>query len=188
MQVSRYTTSNRKPSYDRWSGMLQLHPGDAIFVRDKFGSGDPHDDVLQAYVADKYVTYALHSPSVQPDSVYSRVLSQPQLTRLRAARDSALGPRNERTPDKPAKSSSAKGGTRWERDCDAEPVGSDKKHSRAYTLGYSYENQPKMAAPSVGCKIRDGEVSEHQLIRKELIDVSVVYFVKCLLTRLLGGH
>ena len=89
------------------------------------------------------------------------------------ARDEALGPKSERSPQKPLKSTMSDniytGGIQFERSDQAEPV---KPDTRCYTIGPSAQTQPNLVAPVRSGKIY-GELDEDLMMCRHLCEVSV---------------
>ncbi|KII88044.1 hypothetical protein PLICRDRAFT_30507 [Plicaturopsis crispa FD-325 SS-3] len=94
------------------TGYLEMHPGDAIFARDCYGSGQAEDDRIQAWGSE---TYGLVT-----------------LGKLRQARDTLLGPEAQRSASAPSQREDGTfvGGTRFERTRGAIPV-KDAPHRSA---------------------------------------------------------
>lgn len=101
------------------------------------------------------------------------MLSEQQREDLAKARDDTLGPKKDRTPEKPMKRSGYQGGTAWERDDGAKHVTKNPK-SRAYTLGMSYQTRKRVVGPSAGCRLTRGGTSAHQELRGQLVNVRLM--------------
>ena len=103
---------------------------------------------------------------------YPRELITPTLRQdMTAARDAALGPREDRTAEKAffdPISCRWQGGVEWERSELAVPVNS--KSPRCYTLAQSYQYARNLTGPTVGAKVK-GQLLTHHSLRNTLITV-----------------
>ncbi|KAI0730681.1 hypothetical protein C8Q76DRAFT_690725 [Earliella scabrosa] len=137
----------------RQAGFIYLERGDYVLCRDIHGSLQEADDVLQLWV-----------PS---DGIFT-----PELRSLMEdARREGLGPREDRTPDKPVKKpdGSYEGGAKYERDDHALHV---SNAPRCYTLAQSYQVQRNLAGPTASAKVSMGQsASPHLLSREKIIKV-----------------
>ena len=85
------------------------------------------------------------------------------MQRVNEARDALLGPPQTRT--------SGKGGVLYETFPEAKSL---PNGPRCYTAGPSYQVPKKTTGPSFGTKLGDdGELSEHQRLRKNMLEVCV---------------
>ena len=81
----------------------------------------------------------------------------------------AMGAREDRDPNRPHLDNGEHvGGTRWERDIHAVPIG----ETRCFTLAQSYQVQRNVTGPTSSSRVF-GDATEHHEIRNELINVSV---------------
>ncbi|TFK78861.1 hypothetical protein K466DRAFT_441144, partial [Polyporus arcularius HHB13444] len=108
------------------AGFLPLYPGDYVLMRDIHGDGRPENDSMQLWVM---------AESLIPGE-YQKAMDD--------AREAALGPREDRTPDKPTLVDGVyQGGTLWERHRRAVHVSTSE---RCYTLVQSYQAPRNLAA------------------------------------------
>ncbi|KAI1796542.1 hypothetical protein LXA43DRAFT_1157853 [Ganoderma leucocontextum] len=136
------------------AGYLALDPYWYVFAQDINGSHDPKDDVLQLW---------LIARSGMPDWVFQR---------FRLARNTDLGPAEERAPNKLHKVNGefTQEGVHYERSPLANSL---KKNDRAYPLTMSHEQTRKLSGPCVGTKFEE-EVSEHNKLRSETVAMNLV--------------
>jgi len=97
------------------------------------------------------------------------------LSRMRSARNESLGPLDERGPNKPEIVDGIPiGGTMLERTGLAETGDIIYvKGGRSVNIGLSLQKPNNVTAPSAGGKMQGEELSEHQKIRKSLLQVSL---------------
>ncbi|RDX41183.1 hypothetical protein OH76DRAFT_1489674 [Lentinus brumalis] len=143
------------------AGFLPLYPGDYVLMRDIHGDGRPENDSMQLWVM---------AESLIPGE-YQKAMDD--------AREAALGPREDRTPDKPTLVDGVyQGGTLWERHRRAVHVSTSE---RCYTLVQSYQAPRNLVGPSAGVKIAmDEEPDDHILLREKIIKAAMPLAIACL--------
>ncbi|KAI0706661.1 hypothetical protein C8Q76DRAFT_801057 [Earliella scabrosa] len=115
------------------AGWLRLGPGDALFARDKYGTGKAEDDIAQVWIAPQ------------------ECLSADQLEALKVAQAALIGEPAEISPEK-AKWDGSKytGGIAFERSRYAVSV---EENSRTYTLAQSYQVQRNITGPCAAAPV-----------------------------------
>jgi hypothetical protein len=94
--------------------------------------------------------------------------------KLDEARDEALGPRSERTSERPVYQKPVfTGGTTFERNNRAHGI----HGTRCYPLVNSFERQASLAAPSATSKHVDGGWDNGLLMRQKIVKVSPFYLM-----------
>lgn len=98
--------------------------------------------------------------------------TQQQISDFDNARDSCLGAREDRTPNRPTQTAEGVwlGGTAFERNPEA-----DQSAFRVFTLGASFERQTSKMAPAAPGKVHGGW-SEVNQMRKDLLKVRLLPF------------
>ncbi|KAI0349265.1 hypothetical protein OH77DRAFT_1322370 [Trametes cingulata] len=133
------------------AGYFLLKPGDCLIARRKNWSGREEDDKVQVVVV--------------PHECFSAA----SRSRFMQVRDTVLGPRGQWRPQK--------GGVFWEQSDEAKSL---KNGHRAYLLALSDQKAKQLTSPMVCNKIKNGELTEHQRLRKELIQANAAIAVQAM--------
>ncbi|KAJ7053680.1 hypothetical protein C8F01DRAFT_1260311 [Mycena amicta] len=152
------------PSGAPTSGLLELCPGDSLFVRSRQGTRLVKDDIPVAWVVGRDI--------ITPD----------MLKRFRAARATFLGPPSARTSQRPTNEmvdgeTKLVGGIAYERTAIAKPV---KDGGRSYTLGPSYEGPTKMVAPVASFKVGDPDAEAAANVKQEFVSITTEIGIKAI--------
>jgi len=92
---------------------------------------------------------------------------------MKSVQDKIIGPLDEVGSDAAMKQHGHfSGGVWFERDVRAVPLANTK---RAYPLSLSYQFQKSLVAPVASNKVHAGEEDEHMQVRREVLEVSVVF-------------
>ncbi len=144
-----------------------MGPGDCLMSRDMWGSGDPMEDVAQAWVMPRYVHVSASDEVIL--TTYRDMIGTDLKKLMDQTRLAVLGERKDRDAMKSRKVNGVwTGGTAAERHDQAVNI---DKSERCYTWGQSFQVLKKLVGPSVGSKVHEHDYNTHHEMRRDTLNV-----------------